>query len=277
MTYAGHTVWNVHAEAGAGRKRRPRSEWVIQRDTHEALITDAEADTILSRLEGWSASRGRDRGAGYLLAGLLVTKEGATFHGDRGAYRVKGRQVQAEAVDKAVAEHVLRDIQTTDFVKAVTAAARRHSVPDDSQALRKAVAEAEARSAKLTAMLEKTTAVEPILRKLEAIEGERQRLANALMEVEQADAERAAMSKISEIEVRRLLVERASAIEASDPEAMRTVFQSLLAKVVLDGSEISVHYRLASANHAGSGLEWRPHGAQNQTRSIYVKRRYKIG
>jgi hypothetical protein len=26
LTYAGHTVWNVHKESGSGTKRRPREE-----------------------------------------------------------------------------------------------------------------------------------------------------------------------------------------------------------------------------------------------------------
>lgn len=56
LTYAGHTVWGVHAErvGGAyvgGQKYRPRAEWTIQRDTHEALITDAEAEALLAQLE----------------------------------------------------------------------------------------------------------------------------------------------------------------------------------------------------------------------------------
>src|SRR5690606_4399438 len=56
LTYAGHTVWNMHAEreggsSKSGTKRRPRSEWMIQRETHEALITDDEAEAILAQLE----------------------------------------------------------------------------------------------------------------------------------------------------------------------------------------------------------------------------------
>ena len=55
LTYAGHTVWNVHSEQtedgyAGGTKRRPRSEWLIKRDTHQALITEEDAETLLSRL-----------------------------------------------------------------------------------------------------------------------------------------------------------------------------------------------------------------------------------
>lgn len=56
LTYAGHTVWNVHNEKTddgykGGVKHRPRSEWLMQRDTHHPLITDAEAEAILQRLK----------------------------------------------------------------------------------------------------------------------------------------------------------------------------------------------------------------------------------
>lgn len=278
LTYAGHTVWNVHAEAGSGRKRRPRSEWIVQRDTHEALITDAEAEAILTRLESWSANRQRDRGAGYLLAGLLTTPQGIAFHGDRGAYRVKGgRQIKAAIVDQVVAEHVLRDIQSPGFVRAVTAAARATRKPDGAGKLREAVADAEARIARMTALLERTTTPEPILRQIEAVEAERLRVAQALAEAEREASERAALSRITEHEVRRLLVERATEIESADPEAMRQVFTSLLSRVELDGDDLAVHYRIGRPVRGGrSGLTWRPHGDQPLNRSLDIRRRYKI-
>jgi DNA invertase Pin-like site-specific DNA recombinase len=86
LTYAGHTVWNVHAESGpggyvGGAKRRPRSEWLIQHDTHPALITHPEAETLLSRLEARAAARQRqqvvprDRGSSALLGGRLVAPD----------------------------------------------------------------------------------------------------------------------------------------------------------------------------------------------------------
>ena len=54
LVYAGHTIWNRHypkAQRGTGqKKRRPRGEWEIQRDTHEALISEAQAEAILAQL-----------------------------------------------------------------------------------------------------------------------------------------------------------------------------------------------------------------------------------
>lgn len=56
LTYAGHTVWNVHNEVGTdgykgGTKRRPRSEWLMKRGTHVALVSDAVAEALLAKLE----------------------------------------------------------------------------------------------------------------------------------------------------------------------------------------------------------------------------------
>lgn len=244
LTYAGHTVWNVHAEAGSGRKRRPRKDWLVQRDTHPALITDAEAEAILRRLEAYAPSRVRSRESGYLLTGLLVTPDGKPYHGDRGAYRVKGRQVQADRVDKAVAAHVLKDLQSASFVKAVTKAARDLRAPDTDKPLREALAGAEKRLAKLVGLVEQTDSPAPLLRQMEAVEAERARLADALTEHEAAAARRNAMSQITEMEVRRLLVERTATIEEADPDAMRDALTGLLDRVEFDGEELRIHYRI---------------------------------
>jgi site-specific DNA recombinase len=244
LTYAGHTVWNVHAEHGTGRKRRPRSEWVVQRDTHPALITDDEAETILRRLEAFAPGRARSREAGYLLTGLLVTPDGTPYHGDRGAYRVRGRQVQADRLDKAVAEHVLRDLQSPGFVKAVTKAAHALRKDDSTGDLKAALQTAERRLEKLMGLLEQTDAPAPLLRQMESVEAERSRLSDALAEAEAENARRAALARIGEMEVRRLLVERAAQIEAADPLTMRDALSGLISRVEFDGETVRINYRI---------------------------------
>ena len=63
-----------------GSKRRPRSEWQIQRGTHEALITAEEAEAVVSRLEKRTTTR--MRGDEYQLTGLLQSPAGKRWHGD---------------------------------------------------------------------------------------------------------------------------------------------------------------------------------------------------
>lgn len=243
LTYAGHTVWNVHAEAGTGRKRRPRSEWMIQRATHEALIPDAIAEQLLQRLEDYAPTRARQRDAGYLLTGLLQTPDGRPYHGDRGAYRVRGHQIQAQLVDRAVAEHVLQDLQSTAFVKSVTAAARAMRPKKVDRTLQDALSAVDLRLHRLVGLIEETSAPGPLLRQMEALELERAALARAVADEAQDRAAREATSQISEMEVRRRLVERAATIEDADVATMREALAGLLGRVVIDGPDLQLHYR----------------------------------
>jgi DNA invertase Pin-like site-specific DNA recombinase len=123
LTYAGHTVWNVHREAGQGTKRRPRSDWQIRRGTHQPLVSDREAEAILAQLETseHSAAMRAARAAGsrFLLSGILVTTDGRTWLGHGAHYRLRkandlaGRIVPARRVDEAVVE-TLRAFRTSE-------------------------------------------------------------------------------------------------------------------------------------------------------------------
>jgi hypothetical protein len=86
LTYAGHTVWGMHAERMGtasinGDKRRPRHEWQIQRNTHPALITDDQAEAILKQLEDGQQGR-RLRASPLLLTGMLVDPAGQPWQHD---------------------------------------------------------------------------------------------------------------------------------------------------------------------------------------------------
>jgi DNA invertase Pin-like site-specific DNA recombinase len=114
LTYAGHTVWNVHREPGSGTKRRPRSEWEISRETHRALITELEAETILSNLEmsniGAALRAARAATSRFLLSGLLYSTDGRAWSGHGQHYRLRkcgdraGRIVPVDVVDQAVTQ-----------------------------------------------------------------------------------------------------------------------------------------------------------------------------
>ncbi len=136
LTYAGHTVWNVHREAGSGSKRRPRAEWHIKRDTHEALITEREAETILAQLEtsDMSAAKRRARAAGsrFLLSGLLYSTDGRSWLGHGAHYRLRkcgelaGRIVPAQRIEAVVIE-TLQAFRTSDDYLAWLLTQSRHS------------------------------------------------------------------------------------------------------------------------------------------------------
>jgi hypothetical protein len=120
----GHTVWGVHAERRKGEgykgkpKRKPRSEWTIQRDTHPAIITDAEAEAILKRLTESKCARGSRKPSTYALSGLLKTPAGRTWQGNgRGGYYVRGQSVPTQAVEQAVIERIVEDVSKPALLK----------------------------------------------------------------------------------------------------------------------------------------------------------------
>lgn len=137
LTYAGHTVWNVHNEVGTdgykgGTKRRPRPEWVVQHNTHKALISDAVAEALLAKLEDTDRHAPRKRASSHLLSGLLKTPDGTPWRANRTAkaefYRVavagKSRNMPAERVETAVVQTVSRDLLSPEFVRAALKSTR---------------------------------------------------------------------------------------------------------------------------------------------------------
>jgi site-specific DNA recombinase len=158
LVYAGHTVWNRHTEKksrGNGRaRRRPRAQWLIERDTHEALITEAQAEAILAQLEtshiGQAVSRAKSAVGGYLLSGLLYTGDGRKWVGAGPYYRLKaseghrGRKVSREETDQAVLAQITSDMRSPTFLQDLAESARSAGITTDPLApLRAEVAKLE--------------------------------------------------------------------------------------------------------------------------------------
>jgi hypothetical protein len=189
LTYAGHTVWNVHNEYGSegykgGVKRRPRSEWVIQRDTHPALVSDAIAETVLQQVERASHRDSRQTSPTYLLTGLLKTPAGAPWHGNRTSrsefYRASGatssRSMPAARVDRAVIETVARDLQSPQFVAAAVKSLREKFAithGEEIAAARAEIAKLDKRSSELLDTVLKLKSRAPVVRKVDEIEDQR--------------------------------------------------------------------------------------------------------
>lgn len=144
LTYAGHTVWNRHAPNGEGTKMRPRSVWQITRDTHEALISDVEAETILARLEtsdvGRSVSQAMAAKSGYLLTGILYTGMGEMWIAHGRYYRLKrrddvaGTMVRADMVEASVLEWIEAAMKSDFFLRNLLASAQRNRRKKDPAA-----------------------------------------------------------------------------------------------------------------------------------------------
>lgn len=239
LTYAGHTTWNMRRAKDVERAgaRRPRSEWMIQRDTHEALITDQEAETILVRLEAGRHSP-RRRGSVYLLSGLLVRPDGKPWHGDRCDYRTAGGSINAEVLERAVLEQIAIDVATPaiigGFAREVRALQEQLQDRHELEAARAALADIEKRVAKLTGLIEFAKEPRPIMARLDELELERRSAAERVLRADDAQDRVKTLQAITEADVAALLATMAASIQDLDRDALKDVLRAWIGRIELD-------------------------------------------
>lgn len=105
----------------------------MQRDTHQALITDEEAEAILTRLEAGRIKTYKTR-AKHLLTGMLVSPEGEAMHGDGQYYRLGKKSVKASRIDGAVLQKIVEDLTSDEFCAALVKSARKAASKTDDRA-----------------------------------------------------------------------------------------------------------------------------------------------
>ena len=265
LTYAGHTVWNVHAELTedgytGGAKRRPRSEWVMQRDTHPALISDDDAERMLGRLQARADARRarkvvqRERQSAALLGGRLVAPDGRKYWSEADRYRLKGtpsRSIARGRVDEPVLERVLSDLESGDFASLLLQGTRATlGVVADPAVADRLKGQIEVYTGRIAKMMDLAAMMEtqaPALRRIEDLEAERAELERQLADHESKTAQSRLMDQVSVQDVQR---ELASIIElAKDGDvALGAVVMALVDRVELDPVSLDarLHYRFAS-------------------------------
>ena len=274
LTYAGHTVWNVHSEVtedgyAGGTKRRPRSDWVIQRDTHPALITEEEAELLLSRLQARAEARRartvvhRDRQSSALLGGRLVAPDGRKYWAEADRYRLKGtpaRSIARGRVEEPILERVLHDLASGDFAGILLQGTRESLAKDVNaeaiEGLKGQIAVYTGRIGKLMDLATMMESQAPALRRIADLEPARAELERQLAEHESMAAQARLMDQVTVEDVQR---ELASIIElAKDGDVgIGAALMALVDRVVLDPVtlEARLHYRLvSSAEIPGCGL-----------------------
>jgi DNA invertase Pin-like site-specific DNA recombinase len=250
LTYAGHTVWNVHSEQQAGKtRRRPRTEWMMQRDTHPGVITDAEAERILKHLEEYSATRPRRTPASYLLTGMLFTPQGRAWHSDgAGYYRVPGKRVARDELEAAIVAQVHSDLQTTDLVRLFAKATRREETPEDpAAALRPQLASITDRISRAVDLAGRLADPGPAVRKLDQLERERVALVEQIRAQERDYQAAMALAQVTDMDIRRRMVELLDDLrDADNREATKDALAALLDRVELDPetTDATLHYRV---------------------------------
>ena len=248
LAYAGCTVWNVHAERQRGRaiggtKRRPRSEWIINEGTHEALITHEEAEALLQYLEQKAQTR-RDRAPeDYLLGGLLRAPAGKPWYGcrDRGVrfYRLgRGKRVEAQKIEQGVVQTVRDALRSSQFVRALLDDAHRMAAPDAAvEAIKSAYAQIETldrRIGSLMATLPETTAKRPLLEQIERWETEREKLRASIVHEETRLARSRAATDITEGHIVRMLDDLSANLAELPLDEQRDVLRGFIEHVEID-------------------------------------------
>ena len=268
LTYAGHTVWNVHAERQGGgyvggSKRRPRDQWVVQRDTHPALISEAEAERLLGRLEARAKARAeaeteqRDRDSDALLSGLVFAPDGTRWWAEADRYRC-GRSGNVRSLSRAtledqVIDQVLEDLSSPGFAPALLSGTRAALASEtDPAALRRMRAEISELATRISRTMDLAADLAdpaPALRKVDELERQRAELLERLQSAE-AEAERASwIGKVGVADVARALAGIAEqAKEAGRSERLRPVILSVVDRVEIDPDSLSggICYRLAA-------------------------------
>lgn len=279
LTYAGHTVWNVHAERvkggyKGGRKRRPRTDWVLTRDTHPALISEREAERLLARLEVVSATRARPGKRTYVLAGL-VAWQGTPWHGDSGNYRYgKGRKIEAERLERAVLARLGEDLQKPSMVRELTerikSAYAAEQDPGEGRKLDREIAELTRRIERLGQLLSETTAPQALLRSIEGWEESRAKL-QARRDGIAAAAEVARAAKaVREADVRQVLARMAEDLAEATSETLKQVVGRFISAIDLDpvSYACTIKYRLETGDKMASprGFALIPHFPEVESR-----------
>ncbi len=271
LTYAGHTVWNVQNERlssggyKGGVKRRPRYEWLIQHDTHPALINTDEAETILQALEN-TAHKPYKTASDFLLSGLMVNAEGQAWHGCDGVYyRVaKGKRYSKEDIESAIFNKVISDLESEDFIKDVTKCARQAAqpVPDtEIKTYKKQVNEITLKIEKLTRLLEETDSPRPILARIEALEKQR---TNLMDEVDKAENDYNAnrlLLAISEHDVAKMLKTLSENLDMSDRASAKDFINALVDKIELNATPAmtcKITYKISSGELMASPRGFEP-------------------
>jgi len=251
LCYAGHTVWNRHAGEGKKTRFRPPDEWVIQRDTHPALIADREAEAILHQLRtstiGQAVSLAKQGLSHYLLTGFLYAPDGRSWEGWRDKrYRVKpdattqakGRYVNLDELEKAVKGQIVADLQSRDLIRDLVAASRPPE-PSAENAERDAeIAEIEKRISRAMDLAVSVADPAIAVRKINELEAQRKVLVAERERDERDRLHATVIDTMDEKKVTALLADIAGDLHQLSPERWRSLLSALVSRIELDPASL---------------------------------------
>ena len=269
LTYAGHTIWNRLAEKDengyvGGSKFRPRAEWVIQDNTHEALISQAEADTLLAALENVSNTRKRITKRTYLFAGIMKAPDGRRWHGDGGYYRLEGNgpRILAEKVEGPAIDRLMEDLLNDKTIGKILAhykslfARTTNGIGTEQKRLK----EIDRAIDRLAELITETTKPEALLRKIESLEEERQAIAERIAAYRDEEDIAKAMRSLTANDIKSSMRMIVNTLKESEPNALRDALHQLLEEITLDPENFSANFTWRLPGETGDKLA-SPRGA----------------
>lgn len=254
LTYAGHTVWNRHNEyvEGSyvgGKKFKDRSEWVIKRDTHEALISDDEANAILNIREQHRRKGKRMRVNDYLLSCMFKCSCGANLDGDGGYYRCHDRcgtrSIKKETLEEAVINVLFEDFLSDQTMKDLRASIEKEIKEREEgshyqlQALESELKTSESEISKLVEILPQVQHKRSLLERLDELELTRLNLELQIQEEKQVSPEN--LFDMSNEAIAKFLKRYKSDLKSGDMEIKKAVIRSLVESGEFDGNQLLLH------------------------------------
>lgn len=258
LTYAGHTVWG---RSGGHQRRLDRAAWTIQRDTHPALITEAEAEAVLAQLDRQRQRRTRTTARHYLLAGLLVHPDGRAWSGDWDSktdapmYRLgKGRRISGRHIEAAIVEAVFADLAAPETAERIATHMRAMTdaggARDEQARLTREIDRLTRQVAKLVELIVDTEDPAPYRRAISERERERHTLLAQRNEAIRREAQAAQARRWTAADVQRLLTGLRADLEQRRSEGdvigLRAALADLVERIEYDPDEGSgrIAYRL---------------------------------
>lgn len=262
QTYAGHTVWNRRNESepgggyAGGTKYRPREEWVTQRDTHKALITDGEADRIIENLEnsviGKAVSDARRGVSPHLLSGVLVTPTGQKWDADRGNYRLRpgGKYIAKSIIETAVVRQVIADMKSDEFIDAMVKAAK--TVPADMPGAeqRKQLDQILKKIDKAAGLALQLADPQPILDQITKLQVQRDALQRELRDIDRDFEIQKTLQSVTRSQIKMLVNGLVTELQEIERPRLRGIMDAIVERITLNPEtrECMIHYRLSVAS-----------------------------
>lgn len=262
LTYAGHTVWNVMAErrdgkAIGGKRRKPISEWKITENTHTALITQQEADTILYRLHTRTPGSAKLTSANYLLTGLLYDTTGQRLHGDSHKfYRMgKKRRFNCKKIDNAVLNKVQTDLKSPKIINKLTKQIKEQSKNITTK--KRAVTNLNKKVAAISKKIDKTIDLislahdpKPYMHHVEQLDQQRQQIQKQIDDTNNDISMTSSMQHITEGDIRILFEQLANKMLEKDRESLKDFLRLIIEKITIESSSnplVTIYYKIPSS------------------------------